>query len=282
MRDTFFKNLTIFCSYITIIFLFLIILSIFKEGIPAIKTIGFYNFIFGKYWAPYLQKPQFGIYPLIIGSILVTFGALLISVPLGVGTAIYIAEISNPKLKEIIKPFIEILASIPSVIYGLFGMAFLGPFLVKHLKLSIGLNLFTASLILGIMVIPIISSISEDAISSVPNDLKEASYALGANKWETILLVILPKARTGILSSIVLGFGRAIGETMVVLMVAGGAPMIPRSIFCPVRTMTATIAAEMGETMVGSLHFKALFGIGVVLFIITLFSILIVESMRSM
>ncbi len=280
MKDAFFKRLTIICAYLTILFLFIIVLSIFKEGIPAIKTIGVRNFIFGRYWAPYLSEPLFGIYPLLIGSILVTFGALLISVPIGVGTAIYVAEIANPRLKEIIKPFIEILAGVPSVIYGLFGMAFLGPFFVKYLKISTGLNLFTASIILGIMVLPIISSISEDAITSVPKELREASYALGANIWETICFVVLPKARLGIISSIILGFGRAIGETMVVLMVAGGASVIPKSIFCPVRTMTATIAAEMGETMTGSLHFKALFGIGVVLFFITLISIVFAEYLR--
>lgn len=280
MKDAFFRRLTITCAYLTILFLLIIVLSIFEEGIPAIKTIGVRNFLFGRYWAPYLSEPLFGIYPLLIGSILVTFGALLISVPIGVGTAIYVAEIAKPRLKEIIKPFIEILSGVPSVIYGLFGMAFLGPFLVKHLKLSTGLNLFTASIILGIMVLPIISSISEDAITSVPKELREASYALGANIWETICFVVLPKARLGIISSIILGFGRAIGETMVVLMVAGGASVIPKSIFCPVRTMTATIAAEMGETMTGSLHFKALFGIGVVLFFITLISIVIAEYLR--
>uniref|UniRef100_A0A7C4Y721 Phosphate transport system permease protein n=1 Tax=candidate division WOR-3 bacterium TaxID=2052148 RepID=A0A7C4Y721_UNCW3 len=280
MKDTFFKRITLFSSYLTIGFLILIVFSIFKEGIPGILKIGIKEFIFGRYWAPYLDTPQFGIYPLIVGSIFATLGALIVSIPLGVGTAIYVAEIANPKLKEIIKPFIEILAGIPSVIFGLFGMAFLGPLFVRLFNISTGLNLFTASIILGIMVLPIISSISEDAISSVPKDLREASYALGANRWETIIFVVLPKARVGIISAIVLGFGRAIGETMVVLMVAGGASRIPKSIFCPVRTMTATIAAEMGETMVGSLHFKALFGIGVVLFIITLISIMLSEFMR--
>lgn len=280
MKDTIFKRLTIFSSVLTISFLILITISIFKDGIPVILNIGLKNFIFGRYWAPYLTPPKFGIYPLILGSIFVTLGSLLFSIPLGVGTAIYIAEIANPKFKEIMKPFIEILAGIPSVIFGLFGMAFLGPLFVRLFKISTGLNLFTASIILGVMVIPIISSISEDAISSVPKDLREASYALGANKWETIIFVVLPKAKLGIVASIVLGFGRSIGETMVVLMVAGGASVIPKSIFCPVRTMTATIAAEMGETIVGSIHFKALYGIGVILFMITLGSILISEFVR--
>ncbi|MEO0293288.1 MAG: phosphate ABC transporter permease subunit PstC [candidate division WOR-3 bacterium] len=277
LKEKIFKYLTEAAALCSIIFLFGIIFSVFKEGYVIFSEVGFLKFIFGKSWHPVYSPPEFGILGLIVGSVIVTFGALIISVPLGLGSAIYISELSYPKAKEVLKPIIELLAGIPSVIYGLFGMAFLGPFLARIFGLEVGLNAFTASIILGIMVIPIISSISEDAINAVPKDLREASFALGANKWETIIHIILPAAKSGIIASIVLGFGRAIGETMVVLMVAGGSAKIPHSIFQPVRPMTSTIAAEMGEATVGSLHFHALFGIAIVLFLITFFSNLLTE-----
>jgi len=165
---------------------------------------------------------------------------------------------------------IELLAGIPSVVYGFFGMVVVAPLVERIFALPVGLNAFTASILLGVMAIPTITSVSEDALSSVPHSFKEASYALGANKWETIVKVTVPAAGGGITTAIILGMGRAIGETMTVLMVAGGATVIPRSFFQPVRTMTATIAAEMGETVVGSNHYHALFAIAIVLFITTL------------
>jgi phosphate transport system permease protein len=277
MKDKLFKYLTEAAALCSVVFLFGIIFSIFKEGYPIFAEVGFFKFLFGKSWHPTHYPPEFGILPLILSSILVTGGALVISVPLGVGSAIYISELAHPKGKEILKPIVELLAGVPSVIYGLFGMAFLGPFLSRVFGLPVGLNALNASIILGLMVVPIISSISEDAINSVPNHLREASYALGANKWETIIRVILPAAKSGVISSIVLGFGRAIGETMVVLMVAGGATAMPRSIFKPVRPMTSAIAAEMGETVMGSSHYHALFGIAIVLFVITFISNLLTE-----
>lgn len=275
-----FQFLTLFAALFSIIFLFGIIYSIFREGFGIFQQIGFFKFITSKSWYPTYEPPEFGIAALIMGSLLVTGLSLIIAIPLGVGSAIYISELAQPKEREILKPFIEILASIPSVIFGLFGMAFLSPFIRKLFHLPTGLNAFTASIILGVMVVPIISSISEDAINAVPKSLREASFALGANKWETIMKVVLPAAKSGVFSSIILGFGRAVGETMVVLMVAGGSNVIPKSIFQSVRPMPSTIAAEMGETVMGSLHFKALFGIGIILFIITLISNLITEGMR--
>jgi phosphate transport system permease protein len=277
IKEKLFKYLTEAAALCSVVFLFGIIFSIFKEGYVIFTEVGFLKFLFGKSWHPTHYPAEFGILPLIISSIVVTGGALIVSVPLGVGSAIYISELAHPKGKEILKPIVELLAGVPSVIYGLFGMAFLGPFISRVFGLPIGLNAFNASIILGVMVVPIISSISEDAINSVPRQLREASYALGANKWETIIRVILPAAKSGVISSIVLGFGRAIGETMVVLMVAGGATAIPRSIFRPVRPMTSAIAAEMGETTMGSSHFHALFGIAIVLFMITFISNLITE-----
>jgi len=261
-----------FCLFalLSIFFLLGIVIVLFKEGLPIFKVTSLKKFLFGKFWYPTSEPPEFGILPLILGSFLVTFGALVISVPLGVASAIYISEIASPKIKEFIKPVIELLAGIPSVIYGFFGMVVVAPQIAKIFNLAVGLNAFTASLILGIMAIPTITSISEDAISAVPKRFKEASYALGANKWETIIKVTLPAAGGGITTGIILGIARVIGETMTVLMVAGGAPVIPHSFFEPVRTMTATIAAEMGETVVGSAHFCALFAIAIVLFLITL------------
>ena len=261
-----------FClpASLSIFFLLGIVIVLFKEGLPIFKVTTFKKFLFGKFWYPTYEPPEFGILPLILGSFLVTFGALVISVPLGVAGAIYISEVASPKIKEFIKPVIELLAGIPSVVYGFFGMVVVAPLVAKIFNLAVGLNAFTASLILGIMAIPTITSISEDAISAVPKRFKEASYALGANKWETIIKVTLPAAGGGISTGIILGIARIIGETMTVLMVAGGAPVIPHSFFEPVRTMTATIAVEMGETVVGSAHFCALFAIAIVLFLITL------------
>lgn len=281
IKDSLFKYTALFAALCSIIFLFGIIISIFKEGLPIFKVAGVFKFLFTRAWHPTADIPEFGIFALIIGSIAVTTGALVISIPLGVGSAIFLSEIAGINTREILKPIIELLAGIPSVIFGLFGIAFLAPFIMKIFHVSTGLNLFTASIILGIMVVPIISSISEDALSSIPKELREASYALGANKWETIHKVVLPAAKSGIIASIILGFGRAIGETMVVLMVAGGAAIIPRSLFSPIRPMTSAIAAEMGEAVVGSDHYHALFGIAIVLFVITFASNLITESVKG-
>jgi len=261
-----------FCLFalLSIFFLLGIVIVLFKEGLPIFKVTTFKEFLFGRFWYPTYEPPDFGILPLLLGSLWVTFGALIVAVPLGVAGAFYISEVASPKKKEFIKPVIELLAGIPSVVYGFFGMVVVAPLVAKIFRLPVGLNAFTASLILGIMAIPTITSISEDAISAVPKRFKEASYALGANKWETITKVTLPAAAGGISTAIILGMARVIGETMTVLMVAGGAPIIPHSFFEPLRTMTATIAAEMGETVVGSLHFHALFAIAIVLFVITL------------
>lgn len=279
-KDGLFKYIALFCALCSVIFLFGIILSIFKEGYPIFRIFGVIKFLFTRGWYPTHEEASFGILALITGSFVVTVGSLIVAIPLGVGSAIFLSEIAGFKTREILKPFVELLAGIPSVIYGLFGMAFLAPFIMRLFNLPTGLNAFTTSIILGIMVVPIISSISEDAISSIPKELREASYALGANKWETIYKVVLPAAKSGIFASIILGFGRAIGETMLVLMIAGGAAVIPKSIFSPVRPMTSAIAAEMGEAVVGSEHYYALFGIAIVLFVITFFSNLITESVK--
>ena len=276
-KEFLFKYITLAAASLSILFLMGIILSIFKEGIPLFSNIDFSDFVFGRRWHPTDDPADLGIFPLITGSIFVTLGALLVGVPLGVGSAIYLSEIASTNVREALKPFIEILAGIPSVIYGLFGMAMLAPLVMKLFNVPTGLNIFSASIILGIMIIPIISSLSEDALRAVSKELREASLALGANRIETIFKVVLPAASSGVISSIILGFGRAIGETMVVLMVSGGAAMVPKSIFSPVRPMTSAIASEMGEAVNGSEHFQALYGIAIVLFLITFLSSLLMQ-----
>jgi phosphate transport system permease protein len=248
----------------------LIVLFLFLEGLPIFNKVSVTHFLFGRYWYPTSDPPDFGILPLIVGSMAVTALSAVISIPLGVMSAIYIAEIASHRLREIVKPIVELLAALPSVVIGFFGMVVVAPFLQNLLNLPTGLNLFNASLMLAFMSIPTICSISEDAIYSVPVEVKEASLALGATHWETISRVTIPGALSGISTSIILGMSRAIGETMVVLMVAGGAAMIPTSIFDPVRPMPASIAAEMAEAPFRSEHYHALFAIGIVLFAFTL------------
>jgi len=251
--------------------LFLITLFLIKEGLPIFKTVSVREFIFGQYWYPTSDPPDFGIFPLIVASLLVTLFSGLIAVPLGIMTAIYIAEMASARVSEIVKPMVELLAALPSVVIGFFGMVLVAPFLQRVFGIPTGLNMFNASLMLAFMSIPTICSISEDAIHSVPAALKEASIALGASHLQTLVRVILPAAISGISTAVILGLSRAIGETMVVLMVAGGAAMIPRSLFDPVRPMPASIAAEMAEAPLGSEHYYALFATGIVLFIMTLF-----------
>jgi phosphate transport system permease protein len=252
-----------------LIFLLLIMIFLFMEGIPILKKVNLIDFIFGTAWYPTSSVPRFGIFPLIIASAVVTLLASLMAVPFSIAIAIYLSELADSVIREIIKPVIEIIASIPSVIIGFFGMVVVAPFLQNTFNLDTGLNLFNASLMLAFMAVPTIASICEDAISSVPASLKEASYALGANKWQTIYHITIPAALSGIWTAVILGISRVIGETMVVLMVAGGAAIIPLSLFDPVRPLTSNIAAEMAEAPVGGAHYHALFAIGIILFIIT-------------
>jgi phosphate transport system permease protein len=249
--------------------LFLIMLFLFNEGIPLLKEVNIADFLFGTQWYPTSGNPRFGVLPLITASVAVTMLASLFAVPLSLAIAVYLAELAAPRVREIVKPVIEIIASIPSVIIGFLGMVVVAPFLQRQFDLDTGLNLFNASLMLAFMAVPTIASISEDAISSVPVSLKEASYALGANRWETMFHITIPAALSGIWTAIILGISRVIGETMVVLMVAGGAAVMPKSIFDAVRPLTSNIAAEMAEAPVGGSHYHALFAIGIILFIIT-------------
>jgi len=259
----------------SLLVLLTIMIFLIKEGLPLFKEISISDFIFGQEWYPTSGNPRFGILPLIISSLYITIIASLIAIPLSLSVAIYISELAGSTLREIVKPVVEIIASIPSVIVGFFGMVVVAPFLMTHFNIDSGLNLLNASLMLAFMAIPTIASISEDAISSVPMSLKEASYALGANRWQTIIHVTIPASLSGIWTAIILGVSRVIGETMIVLMVAGGAAVIPNSIFSPVRPLTSNIAAEMAEASVGGTHYRALFAIGIILFVITfLFNII--------
>lgn len=257
-------------GYSAILFVGLIFYFLLSEGLPAIFEVPLSEFLQTR-WYPI--EDYYGILPLLIGSLVVTSGALIIAVPLGLLTAIYIAEVASPQTKEILKPLVELLGGFPSVVLGFLGLLILSQYLREILNLPTGLSALAGSLLLAGIAIPSIVSISEDALDTVPKSYRNASLALGATEWQTIWWVTLPAAKSGVLTAIMLGIGRAIGETMVVLMVTGNAPMMPtglKTLFNPIRTMTATIAAEMGEVANGSTHYHVLFFIGIVLFIITL------------
>ena len=263
------EKLILISGLASILFVGLIFLFLLKEGLSLFKIVTPLDFLFGNSWYPISEPPRLGIFPLILGSLLVTAGAAVISVPIGVGCAVYIAEIAPPRAKEILKAGIEMLAAIPSVVLGFIGMVTLVPLVKKLFNLPTGLTALSGSIMLAFMAMPTIVSIAEDALYSVPRTYKEGAFALGATKWQTIRRVILPAASSGILAAVMLGIGRVIGETMAVMMITGNAAVIPRTILEPVRTLTATIAAEMGEAVVGSEHYFALFAVGIVLFVIS-------------
>ncbi|MHB1393985.1 MAG: phosphate ABC transporter permease subunit PstC, partial [Clostridia bacterium] len=248
-------------AIIAIIGVILITYFIISEGYPVIEKVGILNFIAGQKWAPI--QGIYGIYPMIIGSLLVTAGALVLGVPVGIGCAVFLAEIAKPKVAEFIKPGIELLAGIPSVIYGLYGLVVIVPFIRKVFS-NQGFSVLAGSIILAIMILPTIINVSESAIRSVPRDYKEASLSLGSSHWQSIKNVIVPAARSGIIAGIILGMGRAIGETMAVIMIVGNSPLVPESILSSVRTLTGNIGIEMGYA--SGEHQQALFATGIVLF----------------
>lgn len=256
----------------TILIVLLLFIFLFKDAFPTFKSHSLASLILGKSWYP--LSDIFGFMPLILGSLLVTVGAVVIGVPVGVAAAVYIGEIAHPRIREILKPTVEVLAAIPSVVIGFLGLMLLAPFIKQIFNPPSGLTALAGSIMLAFMAMPTIISISEDALHAIPKDYRSGSLALGATKWQTISRVVVPAAKNGILAAVMLGIGRAIGETMTVLMVTGNAALIPQwkgSFFFlqSVRTMTATIAAEMGETVQYSSHYHALFAIGAVLFLMT-------------
>ncbi|MDK2834824.1 MAG: phosphate transport system permease protein [Methanolobus sp.] len=266
------ESLLFISAVAAVLALFLLCLFLFRDGILLFKDYPLTGFLTEKSWYPTSLDPRFGLQPLLFGSILVTVGAIFFAVPLGIAAAIYISELASPRVAGILKPLTEILAGIPSVVFGFFGLVVLVPVIQEALDLSTGQTALTGSVMLGVMALPTIISISEDAISSVPRSIKEGSLALGSTRWQTIHKVTVPAALSGISAAVMLGIGRAIGETMTVMMVTGNTAIIPgfpSGLFEPVRTMTATIALEMGEVPQGSEHFHALFAVGSVLFITT-------------
>lgn len=257
-------------GFSSILFLLLIFAFLLREGLPTLGELSLTE-LFSLRWYPI--EEYFGILPLIGGSLLVTFFSILIALPFGVGTAVYIAEIAPQGIKQVLKPVIEVLAGIPSVVLGFIGIQVLVPFLRRLLNLPTGLTAFSGAFLLALISIPTIVSIAEDALYTVPKSYREGAVALGASQWETIWGVTLPAARTGVLTAVMLGIGRSLGETMAVMMVTGNAAVPPgalNALFMPVRTMTATIASEMGEAASASTHYRVLFFIGIVLFVLSL------------
>jgi phosphate transport system permease protein len=258
------------CGYSAIVFVALIFFFLLREGTPTLGEVELKT-LFSQRWYPI--ENYYGILPLITGSLIVTIGAMLVAVPFGIGTAVFISEIAPRWVREILKPLVELLGGLPSVMLGFLGILVLAPFLRVFLDLPTGLTALAGSLLLGGIAVPTVVSIAEDALDAVPRSYREGAWALGATRWQTIWRVTLPAARSGVLTAIMLGIGRTIGETMTVMMVTGNAPVLAvkwNSLFSPVRTMTATIAAEMGEVASGSMHYHVLFFIGIVLFLISL------------
>ncbi|HZK30076.1 MAG TPA: phosphate ABC transporter permease PstA [Methanoregula sp.] len=267
------KTVFFFTAFFAVIVVVFILLFLVRDGYVIFEKVGVLTFLSGATWAPTAVEPLYGIFPLIVGTLLVTIGAMIFAVPLSIGCAIYISELASPRVKQVLKPAVELLTGIPSVVYGFFGLIVLTNFIRVTFAIPTGETWLAASVLLGIMALPTIISVSEDAISSVPHEYKEGSLAIGATRWQTISQVLVPAALSGIAAAIILGVGRAIGETMAVLMVAGNAAIIPEpfwNILSPLRTLTATLGIEMGEVSVGSDHYSALFGVALVLLIITL------------
>ena len=246
-----------------------IVWFLFQEGAPVFQSVSLKTFLTGLDWYPTENPPSFGILPLIAGSVAVTIISSLISIPLGLLCAVYLSEMATARVRAVFKPFIELLAAMPSVVIGFVGMAVLAPILQDYFGAPSGLNLMNAAILLALMAVPTICTISEDALRSVPRSLKESSLALGATRWETLTRITVPAAFSGITTGVMLGMSRVIGETMVVLMVAGGAAIIPESLFDPIRPMPASIVAEMAEAPFRSSHYHALFATGIVLFMFT-------------
>ncbi len=268
-KDSIVKIVLKISASMSIIIVAGIFFFLLKEALPFANEPGIGE-LFSFRWVPVsFQKECFGVIPLLSGSILITAIALVIMVPFGVITAVYIAEIASGREREILKPFIEILAGIPSVVIGFFGLVVLVPFIQSLFNLQSGLNALSGAILLALMAVPTVISIAEDAIRSVPDSYKSASLALGASPMTTVWRITVPAALPGIVTAIMLGVGRVIGETMAVMMVTGNTPLITASPVESVRTMTATIAAEMGEVAFGSVHYRALFCVGIVLLFMT-------------
>ena len=273
IQEVVMEKLILFSGALTILIVCLIFVFLLRDALPAFHVVSLWPLLSGDEWYPLMD--EYGMLPLILGSLLVTAGAVVIGVPIGVAAAIYIGEVAPRRIREILKPTVEVLAAIPSVVIGFLGLVLLAPFLQKVFQIPTGgLTALTGAIMLAFMAMPTIISISEDALHAVPKSYRDASTAMGATPWQTISRVVVPAARRGIIAAVMLGIGRAIGETMTVLMVTGNAAVIPNwsdklGLLNSVRTMTATIAAEMGEVVHGDTHYNVLFCVGAVLFLIT-------------
>jgi phosphate transport system permease protein len=258
------------CGWSAILFVLAIFAFVFKEAFPAFAKLDFGEFFTSINWRPDSQaNPQYGIFALLVGTGAVTLLSTLLAVPLGLGAAVYISEFCSGKVRETLKIVIELLAAIPSIVWGFIGVVVLGPILTSVTGAPVGVNILNGSIILALMSVPVIVSVGEDSLKAVPDSYREAALSLGASRWEIVYKVLFPAAKNGLLAAVLLGVGRAIGETMAVLLCTGHAVQIPHSVMDPVRTMTATIASELGETVRGGMHYQVLFMIGVVLFAIT-------------
>ncbi|MBN2473274.1 MAG: phosphate ABC transporter permease subunit PstC [Pirellulales bacterium] len=275
------------CGWSSILFVFAIFYFVFREAAPMLfGDLNLVEFFTSPNWRPASEiQPQYGVLALLVGSLSVTALAMVLAVPFGLGAAIYVSEFCGGKLKEVLKVVIELLSAIPSVVWGFVGYMVLGPLIMQLSGAPVGVNVLNGGIILALMSVPIIVSVGEDALKAVPDSYREAALSLGASRWEIVCRVLFPAAKNGLLAAVLLGVGRAIGETMAVLMATGHAVQIPHSLFDPIRTLTATIAAELGETVEGDDHYRVLFVIGVVLFAVTfvvnLIADLVVKGIRS-
>jgi len=256
------------CGWSAILFVFAIFLFVLREAAPVLfGKLNLVEFFTSTQWQPSSEvRPQYGTLALLVGTLCVTGLAMLLAVPLGLGAAVYISEFCTGRLKEMLKILIELLAAIPSVVWGFIGYVVLGPLIMQLTGAAVGVNLLNGGIILALMSVPVIVSVGEDALKAVPDSYREAAISLGASRWEMVHRVLFPAAKNGLLAAVLLGVGRAIGETMAVLMATGHAVQIPTSLVDPIRTLTATIAAELGETVAGETHYRVLFVIGLVLF----------------
>jgi len=258
------------CGISAIVFVFAIFFFVFREGAPILPRLDLWKFLFTPYWYPTsLGQARYGVGALILGTLSVTALSMALAVPFGLGAAVFVSEFCGHRTKEALKIVIELLAAIPSVVWGFIGLTVMNVAIQKVFRVQVGLNILNASILLALMSVPVIVSIGEDSLKAVPDSYREAAFALGATQWQIVCRVLLPAAKNGLLAAVLLGVGRAVGETMAVLMATGHAVNIPHSIFDSVRTLTATIAAEMGETAEGSDHYRVLFVIGILLFSIT-------------
>ena len=272
IKEWLLKALFFACAFFFVLAVALIFLFVGIKAWPIVTDYGLGKFIGGTVWSA--SSNSYGILPLLVGSLIVTLGSLALGTPLAVGTAVFLSEVASPRVRSIVRPAVELLAGVPSVVYGFFGIIFLRSIISQYTG-SLGFGAFTAWIVLAIMIVPTIAALSEDALRSIPEGIREASFAMGATQWQTIYKVVVPAAKIGIIDAIILGMGRAIGETMAVLMVVGNAPVLPKGMFSPLATMTSQIVMDMPYAV--GMHRTALFAMAAMLFI---FSMLLVATVR--